>query len=231
MSTGGVPLCRRLAGPSVSRAAANWRCAPCFSPNRQSRLIRPVSSRTAIFHAVTALAAPRAKGAGVLEAGQAKARAAALCLAIRAARSIPSGSPSIDPPFARDHHPVGAMGAAEDKRRDRVLRAGEARLVEREEREVGLHARRDARRCRRARGSAPSPPSPSAARRRASPPRARSSGAAASANGARPPSCSTNRSRPSRRRRARSRRPPPRAPASGRPPCRTPCRRRRNGRR
>ncbi len=36
------------------------------------------------------------------------------------------------PPAAGDHHPVGAMGAAERERGDRVLRAAEARLVESE---------------------------------------------------------------------------------------------------
>jgi hypothetical protein len=38
------------------------------------------------------------------------------------------------PPFACDHHPVGAMGAAKDERRERIMRAREARLVELEQR-------------------------------------------------------------------------------------------------
>ena len=45
-----------------------------------------------------------------------------------------------DPPFARDHHPVGAMRAAQHQRGERIVRAGEARLVEREQREVRLIA-------------------------------------------------------------------------------------------
>ncbi len=43
-------------------------------------------------------------------------------------------------PAAGDHHPVGAMRAAERERGDRILRAAEARLVERVEREIGLQA-------------------------------------------------------------------------------------------
>ena len=48
-----------------------------------------------------------------------------------------------DAPLAGDHHPVGPMRAAQRERRDRVLGAREARLVEREEREVRLHAGHD----------------------------------------------------------------------------------------
>ena len=91
--------------------------------------------------------------------------AAALCSAISAARSSPTGMPSTTRHSPADHHPVGAVRAAEDERRERIVRAGEARLVEREEREVGLDARLRSGRCRYGRGSAPSPPSPSAARR------------------------------------------------------------------
>ena len=69
------------------------------------------------------------------------------------------------PPAAGDHHPVGAMRAAQHQRRQRIVRAGKARLVEREQGKIRLAARPRACRCRRARGSAPSPRSPSAARR------------------------------------------------------------------
>ena len=47
-------------------------------------------------------------------------------------------------PLAGDHHPVGAMRAAQHQRRERIMRAGKARLVEREQREVGLPADFDA---------------------------------------------------------------------------------------
>ena len=48
-----------------------------------------------------------------------------------------------DAPFARDHHPVGAMRAAQNERRERIMRAREARLVELEEREIRLMSLRD----------------------------------------------------------------------------------------
>ena len=65
------------------------------------------------------------------------------CSAISAARSSPTGGAVDDPPLARDHHPVGAVRAAEDERRERIVRAREARLVEREQGEVGFVARLD----------------------------------------------------------------------------------------
>ena len=46
----------------------------------------------------------------------------------------------LDHPAARDHDPVGAGGAAQDQRGQRVAGAGEAQLVEAEQGEVGLHA-------------------------------------------------------------------------------------------
>ena len=133
------------------------------------------------------------------------------------------------PPAAGDHHPVGAMRAAERERGDRILRAGKARLVQFVKREVGLEARGRCGRRRPGRGSAPSLPSPSAAHRAGRRRPARSAGAPTSTSGGPPPSCWTNRSRPSRRRRGRPPRPPPRDPRSGRSPWRTPCPRRRSG--
>ena len=51
--------------------------------------------------------------------------------------------PVDDPPFACDHHPVGAMRAAKNQRRERIMRAREARLVELEQSKVRLIALRD----------------------------------------------------------------------------------------
>ena len=48
-----------------------------------------------------------------------------------------------DPPFARNHHPIGAVRATEDESRERIVRAGEARLVELEQGEVGFISRFD----------------------------------------------------------------------------------------
>src|SRR5271163_3632013 len=45
-----------------------------------------------------------------------------------------------NPPFARDHHPIGAVRAAENQRGKWIVRAREARLVELEQGEVGLIA-------------------------------------------------------------------------------------------
>jgi hypothetical protein len=42
----------------------------------------------------------------------------------------PDRLPVDDPPFACDHHPVGAMRPAQNQRRERIMRAREARLVE-----------------------------------------------------------------------------------------------------
>src|SRR5271156_3508315 len=47
-------------------------------------------------------------------------------------------------PFAGDHHSVRAMSAAQHECREWILRAAEARLVEREQREIGLEPDRDA---------------------------------------------------------------------------------------
>ena len=77
----------------------------------------------------------------------------------------PDRLPVDDPPFARDHHPVGPVRAAENKRGERIVRAREARLVELEQGEVGFIARPRSGRCRSVRGSAPSLQSPSAGRR------------------------------------------------------------------
>jgi hypothetical protein len=41
-----------------------------------------------------------------------------------------------DSPFACDHHPVRAMRAAQNQRRQRIMRAREAQFVEPVEREV-----------------------------------------------------------------------------------------------
>lgn len=56
--------------------------------------------------------------------------------------------PVFHQPAAADHHPVGAMGSAEHKARQRILAGREARLVQLEQREIGLPNRRAA--CERA---------------------------------------------------------------------------------
>jgi len=43
-------------------------------------------------------------------------------------------------PATADHHPVGAMRAAQDQRRQRIAAAGKARFVECEQRQIGLRA-------------------------------------------------------------------------------------------
>ena len=70
-----------------------------------------------------------------------------------------------NPPFARDHHPIGPVRAAENQRGKRIVRAREAWLVELEQGEVGFIADLDPADVGGVRGSAPSLQSPSAARR------------------------------------------------------------------
>ena len=73
-------------------------------------------------------------------------------------------APSITAHCPADHHPVGAMRAAQHQRRERIAVAGEAQLVELEQREIGLLADRDPAEFGPADAGAPSPWSPSAAR-------------------------------------------------------------------
>jgi len=52
---------------------------------------------------------------------------------------IESDRQAVDnPPFACDHHPIGAVRAAENQRRERIVRAREARLVELEQSKIRL---------------------------------------------------------------------------------------------
>ena len=74
---------------------------------------------------------------------QAKSRAASRCFAINSPRSKSTGIAVDDAPAAGDHHAVGAVRAAEHERGERIVRAGKSRLVEREQREIRLHARRE----------------------------------------------------------------------------------------
>ena len=77
----------------------------------------------------------------------------------------PDRLPVDHPPFAPDHHPVGAVCAAQNQRGQRIVRAGETRLVEREQARDRPRSLPRSGRCPSARGSAPIPRSPSAARR------------------------------------------------------------------
>ena len=145
-----LPLRSFGAQPRMRRCLG---CALAFLPRRRSpdRIVWPwksLLSNPASSGSKKKLASPFARlgasgavlpdHAGIVRTLQAKSRAAALCSAISAARSSPIGCPSMTRHVARDHHPVGAMGAAENQRRERIVRAREARLVEREQREVRL---------------------------------------------------------------------------------------------
>ena len=55
----------------------------------------------------------------------------------------PDRLPVDDPPCPRDHNPIGAVRAAKNERRERIMRAREARLVELEQRKVRFIAFRD----------------------------------------------------------------------------------------
>ena len=58
--------------------------------------------------------------------------------------NIKSGNLAVlDDPAAADHHPVGAMRAAEHERRQRIAGPGKAQLVELEQRQIGHRAKRD----------------------------------------------------------------------------------------
>ena len=71
------------------------------------------------------------------------ARAAAECRRIRSG-DVQSGNLAVfHHPAAADHDPVGAMGAAQHQRRERVAAAGKAQFVELEQREIGHLADRD----------------------------------------------------------------------------------------
>lgn len=46
------------------------------------------------------------------------------------------------PPFAADHHPIGAIGAAQQQGAERVVAAGKTQFIQLEQRQVGLLAHR-----------------------------------------------------------------------------------------
>ena len=153
------------------------------------------------------------------------------CSAISVSRSNPTGAPSTTRQRPRDHHPVGAMRAAQHQRRERIVRAGKARLVEREQREVGLPPDLDLADVVAPEAARRALASPSAAHRVGDRRGAIAQPADHQGVAHAPPSCWRNRWRPSRRRRGR--------PASAGPlqfagrgkcPRPAPCWRPRNGR-